>query len=79
MNELLEIPLPGLDERNLMIKQYLMSHVIEPTQQKDQRVKIDKNIVTDFDQISNNLAKVTDGMSGRELEKMCGNIYVSFF
>ena len=77
MNELLEIPLPGESERKQMLKQYIMSHVIEPTQKKDQRVKLDDNIVTNFDSICDDLAKVTNGMSGRELEKMCGNIYVS--
>jgi len=77
MNELLEIPLPGLPEREQMIKQYLLSHVIEPTQNKQQRVKLDPEIIPEFADICANLAQITEGMSGRELEKMCGNIYAS--
>jgi len=77
MNELLEIPLPGFNERQLMLKQYLLSHVIMPTQKKDQRVTLDPDIIPNFENICEKLAETTEGMSGRELEKMCGNIYAS--
>ena len=77
MNELLEVPLPGFPEREQMIKQYLLSHVLEPTQKEGQRVKLDPDIITNFEEICSKLSDTTAGMSGRELEKMCGNIYVS--
>ena len=77
MNELLEIPLPGLDERKLMLRQYVMSHVVTPTQQTKQRVELDKAVINQFDEICSEMAETTEGMSGREIEKMCGNVYVS--
>lgn len=77
MNELLEIPLPGLPEREQMVKQYLLSHVIEPTQKSNQRVTLDPSVIGEFNEITTSLAEMTEGMSGRELEKMCGNIYAS--
>lgn len=77
MNELLEVPLPGFPEREQMIKQYLLSHVLEPTQKEGQRVKLDPDIITNFEEICSKLSDTTAGMSGRELEKMCGNIYAS--
>lgn len=79
MNELLEIPLPGLPEREQMVKQYLLSHVIEPTQKSNQRVTLDPSVIGEFNEITTSLAEMTEGMSGRELEKMCGNIYVSTY
>lgn len=77
MNELLEIPLPGLDERTLMLKQYLISHVVTPTQESKQRVKLDPAVVDEFAEICGEMAETTEGMSGREIEKMCGNVYAS--
>ena len=35
MNELVEVPLPGFDERLQMLKMYLISNVLEPASKKD--------------------------------------------
>ena len=42
-----------------------------------QRVEVEGAIQANFNEIANQLAEVTEGMSGREIEKMCSNIYVS--
>lgn len=44
---------------------------------KDQRVSLSEDVIPNFNDICNDLAKITEGMSGREIEKMCSNVYVS--
>jgi len=77
MNELLEIPLPEFPEREAMLKQYILSKVIEPASMKDQRVSLSEDVIPNFNDICSDLANITEGMSGREIEKMCSNVYAS--
>ena len=77
MNELVEVPLPTLDERELLLRNYLISHVLEPGADEKNRVILDAGVTAEFEEIYKSLAKNTEGMSGREIEKMCSNIFVS--
>ena len=84
MNELVEIPLPGHPERTQMLGHYLMHHVFTPANDANQRVKLSDDLVTTVNEqglgsLASDIADMTDGMSGREIEKMCSNIYVSIF
>jgi len=44
---------------------------------KDQRVSLSEDVIPNFNDICSELANITEGMSGREIEKMCSNVYVS--
>ena len=44
---------------------------------KDQRVSLSEDVIPNFNDICSDLANITEGMSGREIEKMCSNVYVS--
>ena len=85
MNELVEIPLPGQPERTQMLQQYLMNHVIEPANNEKQRVTLGDDLAEvlnrdgGFVGLAGEMASKTEGMSGREIEKMCSNVYVSFW
>ena len=77
MNELVEVPLPTLSERELLLRNYLISHVLTPGEDQNNRVVLDKGVISEFEDIYTSLAQSTEGMSGREIEKMCSNIFVS--
>lgn len=82
MNELVEIPLPGHPERTQMLGHYLMHHVFKPANDANQRVKLSDDLVTTVNEqglgsLASDIADMTEGMSGREIEKMCSNIYAS--
>jgi hypothetical protein len=55
----------------------IKSKVIEPASMKDQRVSLSEDVIPNFNDICSDLANITEGMSGREIEKMCSNVYVS--
>lgn len=82
MNELVEVPLPQFDERSALLRMYMNSHVIEPSLGKS-RVVLGDDMVTVVndtkmsEELYSGLATITEGMSGREIEKMCSNIYAS--
>ena len=82
MNELVEVPLPQFDEREAIISQYMLSHVIKPATDKTSRVVLGEDlsaVLNDTEkrqQMYAHLAEITEGMSGREMEKMCSNISV---
>merc|ERR1711953_1566460 len=83
MNELVEVPLPQFDEREAIISQYMLSHVIKPANDKTSRVILGEDIIAVLNdpekrqQMYAHLAEITEGMSGREMEKMCSNISAS--
>jgi len=83
MNELVEVPLPQFDEREAIISQYMLSHVIQPANDKTSRVILGEDIIAVLNdpekrqQMYAHLAEITEGMSGREMEKMCSNISAS--
>ena len=61
-----------------------MHHVFTPANDVNQRVKLSDDLVTTVNEqglgsLASDIADMTDGMSGREIEKMCSNIYVSIF
>ena len=72
MNELVEVPLPQFDDREAIISQYMLSHVIKPATDKTSRVVLGEDL-------SAVLAEITEGMSGREMGKMCSNISVRYY
>ena len=82
MNELVEIPLPGHPERVQMLQQYLYNHVFSSTENPKDRVVAGEDLKQAVQEkglggIANDMATMTEGMSGREIEKMCQNVYVS--
>ena len=86
MNELVEIPLPGHPERVQMLQQYLYSHVFSATENDKDRVVAGEDLIATIvnpekglASIASDMATMTEGMSGREIEKMCQNVYVSLF
>ena len=85
MNELVEVPLPQFDEREAIISQYMLSHVIKPATDKTSRVVLGEDlsaVLNDTEkrqQMYAHLAEITEGMSGREMEKMCSNISVRYY
>ena len=85
MNELVEVPLPQFDEREAIISQYMLSHVIKPATDKTSRVVLGEDlsaVLNDTEkrqQMYAHLAEITEGMSGREMEKMCSNISVGYY
>ena len=85
MNELVEVPLPQFDEREAIISQYMLSHVIKPANDKTSRVILGEDIIAVLNdpekrqQMYAHLAEITEGMSGREMEKMCSNISVRHY
>ena len=85
MNELVEVPLPQFEEREAIISQYMLSHVIQPALDKTSRVILGEDlsaVLNDGEkrqQMYAHLAEITEGMSGREMEKMCSNISVRYY
>lgn len=83
MNELLEVPLPEFEQREEIIRMYMLSHVIKPATDNNSRVIIGDDlaaVINDSEksqQMYSHLAEITEGMSGREMEKMCSNISAS--
>jgi len=83
MNELVEVPLPQFDEREAIISQYMLSHVIKPVNDKTSRVILGEDIIAvlkdpeERQQMYAHLGEITEEMSGREMEKMCSNISAS--
>jgi len=84
MNELVEIPLPGHPERVQMLQQYLYSHVFSATENDQDRVVAGEDLIATIvnpekglASIASDMATMTEGMSGREIEKMCQNVYAS--
>ncbi|KAL1491083.1 hypothetical protein ABEB36_011736 [Hypothenemus hampei] len=67
LDEMVEFILPGLDERERLIRLYFQKFVLEPATEGNRRLKVDN---FDYSALCTKMAEMTDGMSGREIAKL---------
>ncbi|KAJ7999084.1 hypothetical protein DPEC_G00211740 [Dallia pectoralis] len=67
IDEMVNFALPGLDERERLVRLYFNKYVLEPATGGRQRMKLAQ---FDYGLKCSNIAKRTEGMSGREISKL---------
>ncbi|BET02470.1 Domain of unknown function (DUF3523) [Nesidiocoris tenuis] len=67
LDEMVEFSLPGLEERERLLRLYFDKFVLEPASQRHRRLKVEQ---FDFGQFCTEMARLTEGMSGREIAKL---------
>lgn len=67
LDEMVEFDLPGLDERERLIRLYFDKFVLQPATEGHRRLKVDQ---FDYSALCSQMAKLTEGMSGREIAKL---------
>lgn len=67
IDEIVNFALPGPDERERLVRLYFDRYVLEPATGGRQRMKLAQ---FDYGQKCSEIAKLTDGMSGREISKL---------
>ncbi|KAM4015414.1 ATPase family AAA domain-containing protein 3A [Anomaloglossus baeobatrachus] len=67
IDEIVNFALPGLEERERLVRLYFDKYVLQPASEGKQRLKIAQ---FDYGKKCSALAKITQGMSGREISKL---------
>lgn len=67
LDEMVAFKLPGLEERERMVRLYFDMYVIQPAMQSRRKLKVDQ---FDFNAKCSEIAEMTDGLSGREISKL---------
>lgn len=67
LDEMIEFTLPGLEERERLIRLYFDKFVLQPATEGAKRLKVAN---FDYGQLCSEMAKMTEGMSGREIAKL---------
>nr|CAB3224064.1 ATPase family AAA domain-containing protein 3-like [Phallusia mammillata] len=67
LDEMVEFGLPGIDERERLVRLYFDKYVLEPALDTKQRLKLSD---FDFGPKCSEIAAKTEGMSGREISKL---------
>ncbi|XP_018417862.1 PREDICTED: ATPase family AAA domain-containing protein 3A isoform X2 [Nanorana parkeri] len=67
IDEIVNFQLPGLDERERLVRLYFDKYVLKPASEGKQRLKVAQ---FDYGKKCSELAKITEGMSGREISKL---------
>ncbi|XP_023019750.1 ATPase family AAA domain containing bor [Leptinotarsa decemlineata] len=67
LDEMVEFGLPGLEERERLIRLYFQKFVLEPATEGKRRLKVDN---FDYSALCSKMARMTEGMSGREIAKL---------
>ncbi|KAG2466327.1 ATAD3 protein, partial [Polypterus senegalus] len=67
VDEIVNFALPGLEERERLVRLYFDKYVLKPATEGKQRLKVAQ---FDYGLKCSDLAKVTEGMSGREISKL---------
>ncbi|XP_057670463.1 ATPase family AAA domain-containing protein 3A homolog [Diorhabda carinulata] len=67
LDEMVEFDLPGLEERERLIRLYFQKFVLEPATEGIRRLKVDN---FDYSALCSKMARMTEGMSGREIAKL---------
>jgi len=69
LDEVVEFPLPEVDERERLVRLYFDKYVLAPTMEgsRGRRLKIED---MDFSELCSEIAQATEGMSGREIAKL---------
>lgn len=68
MDEIVQFSLPGLSERERLIRHYFDLYLLQPSFEKRQRIRLADNI--DYTAECDNVARRTEGLSGREISKI---------
>ncbi|KAK9722865.1 ATPase family associated with various cellular activities (AAA) [Popillia japonica] len=67
LDEMVEFSLPGLEERERLIRLYFDIFVLQPATEGARRLKVDQ---FDYGALCSKMAVITEGMSGREIAKL---------
>lgn len=67
LDEMVEFDLPGLEERERLIRLYFDKFVLLPATEGARRLKVAN---FDYSKLCSEMAKMTEGMSGREIAKL---------
>ncbi|KAI4465584.1 putative atp-ase [Holotrichia oblita] len=67
LDEMVEFSLPGLEERERLIRLYFDIFVLQPATEGARRLKVDQ---FDYGALCTKMAVITEGMSGREIAKL---------
>lgn len=67
IDEIVNFDLPGLEERERLVRLYFDKYVLKPASEGKQRLKVAQ---FDYGQKCSELATITEGMSGREISKL---------
>lgn len=67
LDEMVEFNLPGFEERERLIRLYFDKFVLQPAIEGKKRLKVAQ---FDYGALCTKMAKITEGMSGRELAKL---------
>lgn len=67
LDEMVEFELPELSERERMVRLYFDKFVLQPATEGKRRLKIAQ---FDYSKLCSDIAKVTEGLSGREIAKL---------
>jgi ATPase family AAA domain-containing protein 3A/B len=67
LDEMVQFGLPGLEERERLMRLYFDKFVLEPATEGKRRLKVDN---FDYGALCSQMARMTKGMSGREIAKL---------
>ncbi|XP_011495680.1 PREDICTED: ATPase family AAA domain-containing protein 3 [Ceratosolen solmsi marchali] len=67
LDEMVEFSLPGLEERERLVRLYFDKFVLQPALEGKRRLKIAQ---FDYGELCKRMASITEGLSGRELAKL---------
>lgn len=67
LDEMVEFNLPGIEERERLVRLYFDKFVLQPAIEGNKRLKVAQ---FDYGALCSKMAKMTEGMSGRELAKL---------
>ncbi|NP_001089330.1 ATPase family AAA domain-containing protein 3-A [Xenopus laevis] len=67
IDEIVHFDLPGLEERERLVRLYFDKYVLQPASEGKQRLKVAQ---FDYGKKCSELSKLTEGMSGREISKL---------
>lgn len=67
LDEMVEFDIPAIAERERLIRLYFDKFVLQPASEGIRRLKVDN---FDYSALCSKMAKITDGMSGREIAKL---------
>ncbi|KAL1428517.1 hypothetical protein MTO96_002885 [Rhipicephalus appendiculatus] len=67
VDEMVEFRLPGLEERERMVRLYFDKFVLQPAAEGKRRLKVAQ---FDYGKLCSDIARITEGLSGREIAKL---------
>ena len=67
LDEMVEFSLPGPEERDRLMRLYFDKYVLQPAAEGKKRFKVEQ---WDYGTVCNKMAKMCEGMSGREISKL---------